>query len=93
MVVVVATIVSVVVGACISSRGVLLAGCWHAGGWHLGLLACLHRLLACLAGLQPCCRVFKTGKLKIKVVVYIPILPGYPEQILINTWEVILNKF
>ena len=54
MVVAVATIVSVVVGACISSRGVLLAGCWHAGGWHLGLLACLHRLLACLAGSQPC---------------------------------------
>ena len=54
MVVAVATIVFVVVGACISSRGVLFAGCWHAGGWHLGLLDCLHRLLACLAGLQPC---------------------------------------
>ena len=41
---------SVVVGACVSSKGVLLAICWLAGGWNLGLLACLHRLSACLAG-------------------------------------------
>ena len=48
---------------------------------------------ALTAAAAPCCRVFKTGKLKRKVVVYIPTLPGYPAQILFNTWEVILNKF